>query len=312
MQGRGKKAATLVSYLICLLVLPAALTLQTVLAPGQLVVTSDNPTPLGYTVSLSLFIFPMLALGWWFFRQQGYSLQKKAFWLTVALLFPLGVILDLLFASSFFTFANHQAVLGITLPAVGGRIPLEELVFYLSGFIAILLNYVWGDEYWFALYNVPDYPGEAQTAGKILSFHPRSLVIAGLLVSAAVGYKILFSGEPGFPWYFTYLTLVALLPSFGFFPSARRFINWRAFSFTLVVVVLISLLWEVTLALPYGWWGFQNRAMTGIYIDAWHGLPIEEVLLWLTVSYATVILYEVIKVWLASGKSFRQAFFGWH
>jgi hypothetical protein len=39
-----------------LVVLPAALTLQTVHHPGWLEITSTNPTPLGYTTSLSLFV----------------------------------------------------------------------------------------------------------------------------------------------------------------------------------------------------------------------------------------------------------------
>ncbi len=308
---RSKEAAV-VFYLICALVIPAALTLQTVSAPGELVVTSANPTPLGYTISLSLFIFPMFAIGWWFFRNPEITFQKKAFNLTVALLFPLGVILDLLFGNTFFLFQNHQAVLGITLPAVNGRIPIEELVFYLTGFILVLLIYVWGDEYWFARYNVPDYQSQSHKVEKILRFHPASLILGAFLIAAAAGYKIYLSGEPGFPWYFIYLTLVALLPSAGFYHCVKDFINWRAFSFTLLIIVLISLLWEVTLALPYQWWGFQHKAMIGIYIDAWHGLPLEEIVVWLAVSYTTVIVFEVIKICLASKKPLRQALLGHH
>ena len=312
MQSRRKKAAAVVIYIICVLIIPATLTLQTVIAPGQLVVTSDNPTPLGYTISLSLFIIPMLAIGWWFFRHPEIRFQKKAFILTVALLFPLGVILDVLFGNTFFVFQNHNAVLGISLPAVNGSIPIEEFIFYLSGFIVVLLIYAWGDEYWFARYNIPDYQTESQKIDKILHFHPFSLIIAALLIACSVTYKIWFSGEAGFPWYFIYLTIVALVPSLGFYHCAKYFINWRAFSFTVLIIVLISLLWEVTLALPYQWWGFQHSAMTGIYIHAWHGLPIEEIVLWFSVSYATVILYEVIKIWLASNKTIKQAFLGRH
>ena len=32
------------------------------------------------------------------------------------------------------------------------------------------------------------------------------------------------------------------------------------------MVLLISLLWEVTLALPYGWWNFQDEQMIGLRI----------------------------------------------
>jgi hypothetical protein len=96
----------------------------------------------------------------------------------------------------------------------------------------------------------------------------------------------------------------------NFFPTARQFINWRAFSLTLFIIVLVSLLWEATLAVPYQWWGFQPTQMTGFFIAAWAGLPIEEVFLWVAVSYATVIVFETLKLWQASGKSAKHAFLG--
>lgn len=310
MRTTGRTAATVVISIIFALIAPAALTLYTVRSPGYLVMTSNNPTPLGYTISLSLFLFPMLLVGWWFFRHPAIHFQKRAFLWTVALLFPSGVILDVLFGNHFFLFLNHQAVLGIMVPAVGGTIPIEEFVFYLTGFIVVLLLYVWGDEYWFERYNVPDYAGESQKIDRILRFHPASLIIALLLVGIAIGCKTLWSGEPGFPSYFVYLTVVALAPSMGLYHCAKQFINWRAFSLTFFFMVLISLLWEVTLAVPYQWWGFQHGAMMGIYIGAWHGLPLEEVVVWMAVTFSTVILYEVIKVWLASGRSVKHAFLG--
>jgi hypothetical protein len=72
----------------------------------------------------------------------------------------------------------------------------------------------------------------------------------------------------------------------------------------------VSLLWEATLAIPYGWWGYQNEEMMGISILAWGGLPLEAVALWIAVTYATVIVFEVIKLWQASGKKAGHAFFG--
>jgi hypothetical protein len=127
----------------------------------------------------------------------------------------------------------------------------------------------------------------------------------------ALIYKKLFSPSPaGFPWYFTYLTVVSIVPSAGFFRTARPFINWRAFSFTFFVILLISLLWEVTLAIPFGWWGYRSDMMLGITIDAWSGLPIEAVGVWLAVSFTAVITYEVIKIWQALGRGAWEAFFG--
>ena len=74
--------------------------------------------------------------------------------------------------------------------------------------------------------------------------------------------------------------------------------------------VTISLLWEVTLAVPYGWWGFQDDAMIGVRITAWSRLPIEEVFVWIAVTYATVIVYEIVRRWQASGKRVRHALLG--
>jgi len=74
--------------------------------------------------------------------------------------------------------------------------------------------------------------------------------------------------------------------------------------------VLVSLLWEATLALPYGWWGYRTTAMLGLTIRAWSQLPVEAVWVWLAVSFTTVISYGVVKIWLATGKRALEAFFG--
>jgi hypothetical protein len=79
---------------------------------------------------------------------------------------------------------------------------------------------------------------------------------------------------------------------------------------TLFIIVLVSLLWEATLAVPYKWWGFQDAQMTGLFIKAWARLPIEEVGVWIAVTYATVIVFEVFKLWQASGKKAKHAFLG--
>ena len=66
----------------------------------------------------------------------------------------------------------------------------------------------------------------------------------------------------------------------------------------------------MTLALPYGWWGFQPNAMIGVRITAWSGVPIEEIFVWIGVTYATVIVYEIVRRWKASGKKIRHALVG--
>src|SRR5256714_1022620 len=277
------------------LVVPATIALRTVIHPGILQTTSNNPTPLGYTWSLALFIIPIGALAWWFAYRSDLQFPRKAFWRTIAVLAPLGFLLDLLFGNAFFIFPNKTATLGCEVPAVGEAIPIEEFVFYLAGFMLGLLSYIWCDEYWMAAYNVPDYKAAAEGIPRIVRFHFASVLLGVALIAAAVLYRRFVSGAAeGFPWYFIYLVCASIIPSAGFFHTAQSFINWRAFSFTFFLLLLISLLWEVTLALPYGWWSYRPRALMGLHIGAWFGLPLEAVCVWVAVRFTTIMTDEVI------------------
>src|SRR5438270_6227081 len=193
------------------LVVPAAIALRTVVHPAILQAKSDNPTPLGYTWSLLLFIVPIAALGWWFACRPDLQFPRKAFWRTIAMLTPVGFLLDLLFGNAFFIFRNKAATLGCEIPAVGGTIPIEEFVFYLTGFMLALLSYIWCDEYWMATYNVPDYNAAAKGIPRIVRFHFASVIVGAVLVAVAIIYRKIFSGMPsGFPWYFVYLVCASL------------------------------------------------------------------------------------------------------
>jgi hypothetical protein len=308
---KPKEAFEVVFLIAALLIGPAAITLHTIAHPGRLVVSADNPTPGGYTVSLLLFLVPLAVLGGWFARRSDLVLQRKGFWRTIGVLAPIGFVLDLLFGNTFFTFSNKPATLGVDVPALGGPIPVEEFLFYLTGFMIVLLSYIWGDEYWVSAYNIPDYSATASGMGRIVRFHPASVLLGAGLIGGAIVYKKLFSPSPdGFPWYFIYLVVASITPSAGFFRTAQPFINWRAFGFTFFFILLVSLLWEVTLAVPYGWWGYHSSSMMGLKIGGWSDLPVEAVCVWLAVTYTKVITYEVIKIWKALGTNALEAFFG--
>jgi lycopene cyclase domain-containing protein len=300
----------LVVATLAMVAVPAALTLHTARVAPQVPQSASDPSPYGYTMSLLLFIVPALVIGCWLVPREGVHVSKKSFAITIAILFPLGALLDFLFAAKFFTFPDPGATLLIPAPALGRPVPIEEYVFYFTGFIFTLLLYVWLDEYWLAAYGIAsDHPTRA-SFDRILRFHPWSLVWGVALIVAAISYKHVIAAQPGFPGYFTFLTAGALLPSAALFPSALPVINWRAFSLAMFIVLLISLLWEATLGVPYGWWGFQNAEMIGIRITAWSNLPIEEVFVWIAVTYATVIVYENVRRWQASGRSAASAFLG--
>jgi hypothetical protein len=304
-------AAGIVVAMLVMVVVPAAITLHAVHFPAKLVPTNPNPSPHGYTWSLLLFIVPILVIAFWFLPNEALDIPKRAFWRTLGILVLLGCMLDFVCAQWFFWFPNAQATLGIYAPALGKPVPIEEYAFYLTGFITVLLLYIWLSEYWLAAYSVPSYSAEAKALHRLLHFHPTSLVLGFVLIALSVLYKKGFSPvHDGWPWYFIVLVFGGLCPAVGFFPTTRRFINWRALSLTVFFILLVSLLWEATLALPYGWWNYQHQQMMGLYIGAWSELPIEAVTVWLAVTYGAVILFEAVKIWQASGRTAREAFLG--
>ena len=305
--------ALIVVAMLAMIVIPAAITLQTVHIPAPPIPVNQSSTPYGYTLSLLLFIVPIIVIAVWFMPSEELRIPQRAFWWTLIILVPLGCLLDVVFAQWFFDYPNTGATLGILAPAFGRPVPVEEYVFYLTGFLAVLLLYVWLGEFWLVAYNVSDYPGEARKMRRLLQFHPTSLILAVVLIGAAWFYKkhlALPEDQAGFPGYFTVLVLGALVPAVSFFPVARRFINWRALSLTLFFMLLVSLVWEATLAVPYNWWNFQHRQMMGLFVGAWSRLPIEEVCVWIAVTYATAIVFEVVKLLLASERSVRDTLLG--
>src|SRR5215475_6757766 len=90
---------------IAVLVIPFSLTLVTIKQPRPIVSElTNNPSPYGYTLSLTLFILPMLVLATWQSLRKENPIQKKAFWITALLVAGCGVMLDVLFGLTFFTF----------------------------------------------------------------------------------------------------------------------------------------------------------------------------------------------------------------
>jgi len=300
----------LVLAMLVMVSLPAAFTLHTARVSPQIPGPIAASSPYGYTVSLLLFIVPIVVILFWLVPSERLKISKKSFVRTIAILFPLGASLDFFFARSFLSFPNPDATLRIGAPAIGGSVPIEEYLFYFTGFMAVLLLYIWLDEYWLAAYSIPVDSAQRTNFKRLLKFHPLSLILGIVLIAAAILFRKFFVAEPGFPGYFIFLVAGALGPSAMLLPSAQPVINWRALSLTLFFILLVSLLWEATLGIPYGWWGFQDAQMLGIYITAWSRLPVEEVMVWIAVTYATAIMYEVVRRWQASGKHMRHAFLG--
>ena len=112
--------ASVLFQIILVVIIAAGVTLSRVEESVTSPSFADDPTPLGYTWSLVLFILP---LGWlllWLALHPEMKIQKKSFFTTLAILLPLGFLLDLFFANTFFIFKNKGAITGIEIPGVGG------------------------------------------------------------------------------------------------------------------------------------------------------------------------------------------------
>ena len=272
----SRMSAWIVLVMLAIVALPMAITLHTVHTPITIELSEPNPTPYGYSYSLLLFIVPILVIAGWLLPREDVRIPKRAFWRTIWILVPIGFGLDFFFAHRFFEFKNPGATIGIGAPAIGGFVPVEEYTFYFTGFLTVLLIYVWLSEYWMVDYGAREHLAGAGNVNRLLGFHPSSLFAGLLLIAAAILYRKFRSPFPdGFPGYFTVLVIGGMVPSASLFQSSRRLINWRAFSLTMFMILLISLFWEATLAVPYKWWGYQQDQMMGIFIGAWAGLPIE-------------------------------------
>jgi hypothetical protein len=261
-----------------------------------------------YTLSLLIFLLPSATILYWFWNSPEQELLpvRRAFLLTLGILIPMGIVLNLFWADDFFVYRNHEAVLWRGIPALDltgldweNPIPLEEFAFYISGFFVMLLLYVWGDEVFFARYNQPyqetDYWVAAKKAGTLLRVSIVPVVVALLVLGVGCIYKNT-EGDGGFPGYLAYLMFVPCLITLVLARVAIPCINWQAFSFMFLLILADSVVWEVTLAIPGGWWGYRAEAMTGIYIAPWSNLPVEAVLVWVLATMATVTTFEAFKL----------------
>lgn len=298
-RGAGSRQPGWQEFILLLvtLVVPTALTLSAVGGARAVALPSMHDAPLGYTRSLSLFGVPLIVLSVWARRHRLSGPQYRAVSVTLLTLILLGFGLEWSLGASCFFFPNAGAVTGLRLPVIGGASPVEEFLFFALGFPTILLTYLWADLHWLNAYHVPD-STLAVSRDPILRIDPGSaLVAAGILAGALSVSRRYGSGTA--PVYFLYLYLTGILPTTLLMPHAHRAINWRALSLTLVLLLLISVIWEACLGVPYGWWGYRAGPMLGVGIGAWSNLPIEEPILWTTAACATATVYESARTWFA-------------
>lgn len=298
-----------VAVIVGTLAIPLAFALSSIrVPPGPVFPTAPDASPLGYTKSLGLFLIPLVVVGVAAVRTgwgTRYPHSKRAAWWTLGALLPLGVVLDFAFGTRVLEFGSPASTLGYRLPALDWDdlphlrarfFPIEEIVFYGSGFAAILATYLWADTFWLAKYSEGDALGPRVPRRRALRFHPVSLV-AGVAVAAA-GWALKSQLEPAgsYPVYWWFLTAVAFVPSIGLYETVRPLVNWQALSLTLGLLLFVCVGWEATLAIPYGWWGYQPRSLVGLYVDAWFGMPVEAILVWVAGAWVSVVVFEFLRL----------------
>ena len=278
--------------------------------------TLDAFSRLNYFTSLTMWLIPILYL-WPTFAMltaNGTGRRRRALLATVALIVGLGVVLDFVIGFLTLRFPGctdpNVAPTGrylLCLPAVNGRIPIEELLFYAMGPVAMVLVYACADERWLSKYNPPDDLVDL----KLIQVSPRVALVGA---AGAVAAVILWLVNGTFPTYFAFLVGGAVLPAMFLYRSIGGLTNWPAFAVTTLYVILTSVIWEATLAIPRLWWGYQPSGMIGATIAAWSRgeaiFPIEAAVVWLFAPFASVLTYEFAKALTHHPKPARVALFG--
>jgi hypothetical protein len=92
------------------------------------------------------------------------------------------------------------------------------------------------------------------------------------------------------------------VPAIAMYKSIGHYVNWRAFGVTELYVIATSLAYEVTLALPLRWWGYQDDATMNLYVERWSSpyshFPIEAAAVWIAAPFSAVLTYEWVKAYL--------------
>jgi hypothetical protein len=278
--------------------------------------TLDAFSRLNYFTSLTMWLIPILYL-WPTFAMltaNGTGRRRRALLATVALIVGLGVVLDFVIGFLTLRFPGcsdpNVAPTGrylLCLPAVNGRIPIEELLFYAMGPVAMVLVYACADERWLSKYNPPDDLVDL----KLIQVSPRIALVGA---AGAVAALMLWRVNGTFPTYFAFLVAGAVLPAMFLYRSIGGLTNWPAFAVTTLYVILTSVIWEATLAIPRLWWGYEPSGMIGATIAAWSRgdsiFPIEAAVVWLFAPFASVLTYEFAKALTHHPKPTRVALFG--
>ena len=285
-----------------------------------LVVTVATPFALDalgrltYFSSLVFWGIPLLYL-WPTFRgltAAGTGRRRRALRWSAGTIAGLGVVLDLVLGHLTFRFPGCDAPPGLSpyvlcVPGLGGLVPVEELLFYVMGPIVIVLTYACADERWLDRYH----SGNDRLDHALVRLSPRLVALAALTAVVAI---VLWRVNGTFPTYFTFLAAGAILPAMFLYRTVGHMTNWPALAATTLYVLLTSVIWEVTLAIPRDWWGYEPAGMVGLVIGAWSRgdaiFPVEAAVVWLTAPFSCILIYEFANAFFHHAGSTRAALVG--
>lgn len=289
----------------------------------------------GYTFSLSLIVLPLVALVCWYVAMRKTDTEGKLRRLVRATIWHaaaaglLFVIFDALFATKLFSFPDPAATVGLMfwgytwsgdcstlwslhrLSACYERtIPIEEIIFYVGGAAVLRGTYLWASEDFVNRYSVPDeqYAEAAKSVPRLLRMNVKALVV--MLVVLGIGSYLKHRLDGGYATYLVLQAVIISLPTVLLYKAVSAFVNTRALLMVLVLQALVSVIWEATAALPYGWWNYKPEGMIGIPVPPWSNLPIEATLFWISVGWSAIFLQEVTKIKVRSERGWLNLLIG--
>ena len=262
--------------------------------------TLDAVGHLTYFTSLTFWAIPLVYL-WPVFRRLtsgGHERRRRALLWSAGAIAALGVVLDLLFGHFTFRFSGCDAPDSpyvACVRGVGGLVPVEELLFYVMGPIVMVLVYACCDERWLARYH----SGDDRIDHALIRVSPRLvLAAAGTAAVALIAWRL----NGTFPMYFVFLSAVAILPALFLYRAVGHLTNWPAVAVPTLYVLVTSIIWEVTLAIPRDWWAYEPTGMLGLIIAAWSPgtaiFPVEAAIVWLCAPLSCVLIYEFAHAFL--------------